>query len=188
MALNKNMKAAINKQETSQSEPIPGKNMAKNNAGGYAFKITPFQRLERFLIIGSEAGTYYVSGKKLSIENAANVQTCLGLDYKKTIDTIVAISDGGRAPKNDPALLALSMACSSTNLDVKRYAAGAVNKVVRTGRMLFQFMEMLKLQRGEGRYVRHLLESWYCSKTPHALALQVVKYRSGNGFTHKDLL
>src|ERR1043166_6943168 len=40
------------KKKTPQSQPIPEKDMAKNNAGGYAFKADSFSCMERFL--GSE--------------------------------------------------------------------------------------------------------------------------------------
>ena len=31
----------------------------RNNAGGYAYLIDPKQQLDRFLILGTEGGTYY---------------------------------------------------------------------------------------------------------------------------------
>ena len=46
---------------TPQSEPIPGKQMVANNAGGYVFEIDKWARLRRFLVIGSDAPTYYQS-------------------------------------------------------------------------------------------------------------------------------
>jgi len=35
----------------------------KNNAGGYVFKMDDMRRCERFLIMGSEGGTYYAKEK-----------------------------------------------------------------------------------------------------------------------------
>ena len=49
--------------ETPQTSAIPGKQMVKNNAGGFVFKIDKWQRLMRFLILGAESGTYYVNQK-----------------------------------------------------------------------------------------------------------------------------
>ena len=46
---------------TSQGEPLPGRtDSVKNNAGGFGFAVDKWQRLRRFLILGSEGGTYYV--------------------------------------------------------------------------------------------------------------------------------
>ncbi len=44
------------------------KNETINNAGGIVFRINHWKQLNRFLIIGSEGGTYYVKEKKLTIE------------------------------------------------------------------------------------------------------------------------
>ena len=41
---------------TPQSEALPNKNQVKNNAGGFVFAVTPWTRLERFLVLGSESG------------------------------------------------------------------------------------------------------------------------------------
>ena len=59
--------------QTAQSEPIPGKTMVENNAGGNVFQISCWSRLDRFLVLGSDGGTYYVSEKKLTVENAKGV-------------------------------------------------------------------------------------------------------------------
>jgi cell division initiation protein len=52
------------------TKPLPGTTQVPNNGGGYAWQITPWQQLERFLILGTEGGTYYTSEKALTVENA----------------------------------------------------------------------------------------------------------------------
>jgi 60 kDa SS-A/Ro ribonucleoprotein len=39
---------------TPQQEPIPGSGQVPNSAGGYAWTVTPWDRLDRFLVLGSE--------------------------------------------------------------------------------------------------------------------------------------
>ena len=56
-----------------QTESVFGKNQVKNNAGGYVFTISDWDRLNRFLILGSEKNSYYVKSSVLSKENAENV-------------------------------------------------------------------------------------------------------------------
>ena len=64
-----------------QQQPIFGRtDMVKNDAGGYGFKITPQERLERFLLIGSEGGTYYVGEQKLTEDNAKSILELLKTD------------------------------------------------------------------------------------------------------------
>ena len=87
---------------TPQREPIPGSDQVLNSAGGHAWQIDDWGRLDRFLVLGSEGGTFYVGERALTIENAEAVARCLAADGVRTVDRIAAISDGGRAPKNDP--------------------------------------------------------------------------------------
>ena len=56
--------------ETPQSEPVPGLAMVQNSGGGYAFAVDDWKRLERFLILGNEGGSYYATERALTIENA----------------------------------------------------------------------------------------------------------------------
>src|SRR5581483_7315445 len=96
--------------KTSQSQPIPGTDQVRNSAGGYAWAVDDWKRLDRFLILGSEGGSYYASEQKLTVENAEAVRRCIAADGARVVARIVEISDAGRAPKNDPALFALAMA------------------------------------------------------------------------------
>ena len=100
----------FNTRQTPQSEPIPGSAQVPNSAGGYAFAVDDWARLERFLILGSEGGSYYATERALTVENAKAVVRCLEADAARAIRTIVQVSDSGRAPKNEPAVLALAIA------------------------------------------------------------------------------
>ena len=57
--------------KTPQSEAIPGKDMVPDSAGGYAFAVDDWKRLDRFLILGAEGGTYYIKEQALTKENAS---------------------------------------------------------------------------------------------------------------------
>src|SRR5258706_11451678 len=95
---------------TPQNQPIPGSKQVPNSAGGYAYAVDDWKRLDRFLILGSEGGSYYATEHKLTVENAAAVVRCIVADGQRTVKRIVEISESGRAPKNDPAILALALA------------------------------------------------------------------------------
>src|SRR4029079_7106893 len=92
---------------TPQRMPIPGAGQVPNSAGGYAWAVDDWTRLQRFLVLGSEGGSYYASEQKLTLENAQAVERCLKADSARVVRTIVEISEAGRAPKADPALFAL---------------------------------------------------------------------------------
>src|SRR5215216_5608866 len=100
---------AFNKQRTPQSRPIPGTGQVANSAGGFAWAVDDWVRLDRFLILGAEGGTYYIGEQPLTLENAEAVSRCIDLDGVRVVARVVEISYSGRAPKNDPALFVLAL-------------------------------------------------------------------------------
>ena len=56
---------------TGQAHPIPG--TVPNSAGGHAFPLGDWARLDRFLVLGSEGGSYYAAEPVLRRGNAAAV-------------------------------------------------------------------------------------------------------------------
>lgn len=174
--------------ETPQSEPIPGKVQVENSAGGFAFQVDDWARLDRFLIIGSCGGTYYVNEKKLTVDNATAIVNCIKQDGAQAVRRIVEISEAGRAPKNAPAIFSLALAASIGSPETKAVALAAVPKVCRIGTHLFQFAESVQSFRGWGRGLRRAIAAWYTSKQPDDIAYQCVKYQQRNGWSHRDLL
>jgi len=170
---------------TPQSEPVSD-NQVENSAGGYTFQVDVFQRLERFLILGCEGGTYYASERKLTRENAKCVQEALAADPGRTVNMIVDVSTKGRAAKNDAAIFALALAAAdprSSNL-----ALCALNQVCRIGTHLFQFVDAVNELRGWGKALRRAVSNWYLDKSPRQLAMQVTKYAQRGGWSHRDVL
>ena len=176
--------------ETPHTSPIVGREheMAENSAGGYSFQIDDFTRLDRFLILGSEGGTYYVGEGKLTRENAGVVLRCIKADGIRVVNRIVEVSDKGLAPKNDPAIFALALCAKNGDDDTRALAYKSVAKVCRIGTHLFQFAEAINELGGWGRGARKAVASWYTEKNPNDLAYQLVKYRQRNGWSHRDLL
>ena len=91
-----------------QSTPLPGQ--VANDAGGHAWAVDVWTRLRRFLILGSEGGSYYASQPALTRQNALAVEQAVREDGLRAVDEILRISRAGRAPKNGPALYALALA------------------------------------------------------------------------------
>ena len=65
---------------TPQREAIPNTPQVANSAGGYAWPVDQWTRLDRFLVLGSEGGTFYVGERELTQENAQVVVECLASD------------------------------------------------------------------------------------------------------------
>ncbi len=175
-------------QATSQDQPIPGTSQVPNSAGGYGWQLDDWARLDRFLVLGSEGGTYYVGERELTIENASNVQRCLAADGLRTLARIVDISHSGRAPKNDPAIFSLAMAAKLGDEATRRAAYAALPKVCRTGTHLMHFAEYAQGFGGWGRGMRKAVGSWFNGKPAEDLAFQLAKYQSRDGWSNRDLL
>ena len=173
---------------TPQSEPIPGSTQVANNAGGFAWQLDDWKWLDRFLILGSEGGTYYVGERALTVRNAQAVLRCIKADGVRVADRVAEISGAGRAPKNDPALFVLAMCAGEGDAEARQAALAALPRVARTGTHLFHFLEYVKGFRGWGRGLREAVAHWYNSKDAARLAYQVVKYRQRDGWMHRDAL
>ena len=123
------LNTVINRKLTPQSLAIPGTTQAPNSAGGFAWAVDDWTRLDRFLILGSEGGSYYATEQALSRENAEAVVRCVAQDGLRAVARIVEISVAGRAPKNDPALLALAIAASLGDEPTRKAALDALSLI-----------------------------------------------------------
>jgi len=175
---------------TPQTDTIPGKKMEPNNSGGFGFKVSPMQQLERFLILGTEGGSYYVTEKKLTIDNAKNIVDLIAKDGEAVVNKVFEISDQGRAPKNSPALfvLALCTAPDFASVETRRRAFDLMPRIARTSTHMFEFVEYMQQFRGWGAMAQNGVKAWYQDKEPSQLEYQMVKYRQRNGWTHNDVL
>ena len=85
----------VSTRKTPQTQPIPGSAQVRNQAGGYSFAVDDWTRLERFLILGTEGGSYYASERKMTLESATAVMRCIRKDGARVVNTLVAISTEG---------------------------------------------------------------------------------------------
>jgi 60 kDa SS-A/Ro ribonucleoprotein len=182
------LKNVLNQKQTPQNQPIPGKQMVANSAGGYSFAVDKWHRLSRFLVLGSEGGSYYANERALTVENADNVLACIREDGLRVVRETVAISEAGRAPKNDPAIFVMALVAAGGDAKARQAAFAALPKVCRTGTHLFQFATFVQSIRGWGRGLRRGIAGWYQNLEARSLAYQVVKYRQRDGWTHTDTL
>ena len=74
-----------------QTEPLDDWQV-RNSAGGYSYPVDQWKRLERFLILGSEGGSYYATERTLTRENVDAVKECIKTDGIRTVKAIVDIS------------------------------------------------------------------------------------------------
>lgn len=173
--------------ETPQSEPIR-EDQVKNSAGGFVWSVDGWTRLDRFLILGTEGGTYYASEQKITRENAKSIVGLIKQDGERVVTRVTEISDAGRAYKNDAALFVLALCFAEGDAGTKTAARFALPKVARIGTHLFTFLEYAQSLRGWGRGLKNAVAEWYEGKDVNNLALQLVKYKERNGWSHRDAL
>jgi len=179
--------STINMRETPQSQPSDPRQVP-NSAGGYTFTVAPVERLRRFLVLGTEGGTYYASERQLTKDNAEVVLAWARERSGQLVDELVSISAAGRAPRNNPALFALAAAAALGDAEGRKAALAALPRVARTGTHLFLFAGYVEQFRGWGRGLRRAVADWYLSRPVDAVAYQAVKYRQREGWSHRDLL
>lgn len=127
------------------SQPLPGREaeMVANSTGAFVFNVGEWKQLDRFLILGAAAPTYYASRKKLVVDNVDVIKCCIKENGAKVVERVVEISESGRAPKNEPCLFVLALCFCDDNENTRKFAFSKLNNVARTGTHLFQFMNYL---------------------------------------------
>lgn len=157
----------------------------QNNTGGFVFEVSNESRLNRFMILGTEGGSYYADEKALTNANMNFVLDMIREDEDLVRKVAVDVSVNGRAYKNSPALytIAALLVFGKQTQENRR----AVAQIARTSTHLFEFAQYIKNIGGWGRAKRGAVADWYTGKSAEDLAYQVVKYRQRNGWTHRDL-
>lgn len=175
-----------NPQNVPQTQGFSGQ--VPNSAGGFSFQLDDWGRLQRFLILGTDGGTYYIGEQQLTRDNIDVLESCAHEDPYKVLNMIFMVTEERRAPKPEPAIFALAYMTAHPDVGVRRIALAMLPRVCRIGTHLFQFAEFVEMFRGWGSALRKGVANWYLEKSPRDLAYQVTKYQQRNGWSHRDLL
>jgi 60 kDa SS-A/Ro ribonucleoprotein len=171
--------------------PVPQTKKASNlqvanNAGGFAFAVSDETRLTRFLILGTDGGTYYVKEGDFTEESILFVKDLIRRNEDLVRNTAVAISEAGRAYRNDAAIFVMALLLSEGKN--KSATVAAIPSVVRIGSHVYSLAGYITALGGWGRSKRAAIANWFTSQTPDNLAYQAVKYRQRDGWTMRDLM
>lgn len=89
----------------------------RNSAGGFSYKVDDVTQLKRYIILGSETGTYYINPDELQKLNIKSVVRLIqSRQGKKVLDLIEEYSKAGRCAKEDPLLFVLAK-CATFSLE-----------------------------------------------------------------------
>ena len=172
---------------TPQSEPLDDRQVL-NDAGGYVYPVDDGVRMHRFLVMGSENGSYYTDERTLTKENTAATQRHIAAAGPDAVNHIVDIAKNRRAPRVSQTLFCLALAASADAPDTRAAALDALPTVASTASHLEEFAAYVSSMRGWGRSLRSAIGNWYTQREAEEVAFQAVKYRTRAGWSHRDLL
>lgn len=171
-----------------QSQPLRS-DQVPNAAGGYVWATDRWEQLDRFLMLGTVGGSYYIGERELTMQNVESIDQCIAEDAVRVASRAATISHEGRALKNDPAIFVLARVAVSGGAAARRAALDALPTVCRIPTHLFHFVEFHKALGGKwNRSLRQAIARWYLDKSELGLALHLTKYQSRDGWSNADLL
>lgn len=161
-----------------------------NSAGGFSFGLDNWQKLRRWLILGSENGSYYVSEKNLTVKNASALMECISEDGLRVVDTIVNIAVLNQSSKTEVILFSLMMCMNANDVNVRQSACQAIPVVCNTMSKLQQLASLIEESEdiGWGRAKRNGFAMYFNALSDRDLSYQVAKYQSRNGWSVADIL
>lgn len=170
-----------------QSQPLTS-DMVKNNAGGYTYVADRWGQLRRFLVLGSEGGTYYVAEKELTKQNFTSVKECIKEDGVRVVNTVIELARANTCPKPDTLLYTLALVMANGDLAARKAAYSAVASVCDTGYKLLKLADFVDNTKGWGRGTRKAFGMWFRSLPESDLSFQVAKYQNRDGWRMSDIL
>lgn len=184
-----------------QNAPIPGRrDMVRNDAGGVVFKLDVWDYLARFLILGTDKGTYYTSAQKHTTRVLDRFLPLISdsRDGCRVVDIVVHMLIHNRAPKPEPCLLILACCARSPDLTVRKHAYSKMvgSGIIRIPTHLFKFVQFAQDfgdTKGQGKLWKRAISRWYRyrgtnERSGEDLARLTTKYKTREGWTHRDLL
>lgn len=184
----KNLLNAINPLNRKQTERLDARQVG-NNAGGFVYQLSDEGRLTRFLVLGTDGGTFYANERKHTLQATEFLKTFVQVDAAKALAVTLDVVRNNRAPKVDPALLVLALIAKTAPDAADRKAAwDALPEVARTGTMLLHFLAFADALGGWGRLTRQGVARVYETADVEKLALWAVKYKSRDGWSQADAL
>lgn len=175
----------------SQSRPIPGreKDMIPNAAGGYCFKDDEKTQLDKYLIFGTDGGTYYLDENEFTIDRIEFLADYIQKDPRYVLERTARLSERGRVLRNDYAIAVLALAWV---MGFRREVGEVFDRVIRIPTHLYRFLEYVKVLQGgklrTNRTFKAILRNHIQAKGRDTLVYHALKYQQRNGWSFTDVL
>ena len=123
-----------------------------NNAGGYSFQVCDMVKLKRFIVLGSETGSYYSIPKDMAMSNILALDRLINDGHgTQVIDMLRSYSAMGRCAKDDIIIICLMQCAMCEKEDVSKAAYDAVPVICNIPTKLFLFLDMCQIKINRAR-------------------------------------
>ena len=170
------------------------RNRCDEHGNSLSFILPDEQLLMRFLILGTQSGSFYTTEVELKEEYATCVTRLINSGQGEfVVEKILEVAKSGRASRINSILMSLAMCFRSSDMKTKSAAYRAIVEVCNIPTHLFKlitYLEGLGETTGWGRGLRLAVSRWYnqFSSNPQRLAMLVTKYRERERWSHRDLM
>lgn len=178
--------AAAKLSKVPQSKPV-SKDQKPNNAGGYTFTVSGMARLNRFLMLGTQGGTYYQREQDITKQNIDNIVKLIGSNGLDVAKRVHQVSTEKLALKQDPTLFVWALLMRHGDDATRSWVYSHTSDVARTGTHVLRLVDFITTLGGWSRGKRNAIGSWFTNKNAEQLAFQAAKYRGRYGWTMNDL-
>ena len=170
--------------------------MTLNSCGKQVYIVSEWDFLRRFLMLGAENGTYYISEKDLTNQHLSSLEKLISNteNHSKLVDIINEHID--QIYKKDYLIYLMARCCAQkSSPDFRKQVYDLLPKVCTIPTNLFMFIEFYessnkKLHNSTGWNNLHktIISKWYNDKDPANLIYLVTKYKNRNKWTNADVL
>jgi len=167
-----------------------------NSCGKEVFKVNEWDFLRRFLMLGTEKGTYYMDEKDLTGQHVSSIEKLISIteNHSKLVDLITEHID--QIYKKDYLIYLMARCCAEkSSPELRKKVYDLLPKVCTIPTNLFMFIEFYELANkdlhkstGWNKLHKTSISKWYNDKDPANLIYLVTKYKHRNKWTNIDVL
>ena len=170
--------------------------MVPNSCGNEVFRVSEWEFLKRYLMLGSEKGTYYISENKLIEQHIESLEKILvdPSKHEKLINIIKEHID--QVYKKDYLLNVMARCCAEKKApELRKVVYSLLQKTCMIPTNLFMFIAAyekihmnLHKSTGWNKLQKKTIANWYNDKDSKHLIYLLTKYKNREGWTHTDVL
>jgi 60 kDa SS-A/Ro ribonucleoprotein len=176
-----------------------------NSSGKEVYKLSDLDHVRRFLSLGSENGTYYISEQDLTKQCIECINRVLAsdTDRDKLLGYVKEYAENNKCKKPDTLVYLLAsivtykIADSVKNedlLEFRKKGYELLDLVCTTPTTLFMFInfckhlnQRLSKTNGWNNLHKRAIVNWYNNKTDEKLVYMLTKYKNRHSYEHRDV-